>query len=121
MLRGNSQCIVLPGQQAIEGELDFEHFPGRDVSQVDALDARVGAEHVDAETVANQHADHWIFKVALRDGPHANGDRLMRFEISDGLATRINKVRTEDLACAVAMAKTRSGLRQVATRLFALL
>src|ERR1700733_15406225 len=112
MLRGNSQCIVLPGQQAIEGELDFEHFSGRDVPQVDAFDARVGAEDVNAETIADQHADYRIFKVAPGDGPHADGDRLVRFQISDGLATRIEKVRTDDLARAVAMAKTRSGFRQ---------
>ena len=39
--------------------------PAADAPEIDALDARVGAEDVDAEPVADQHADHRIVEVAL--------------------------------------------------------
>ena len=111
----------MPGEQAIEGELDFEHFPRRNVAQVDAFYARVGAEYVDSETVADEQADHRILDVAPGDGADTNADGFVRFEISGRLATCVDEVRTDNFTGSVAVAKTCAGLGQIAARLVALL
>ena len=69
ILSGNRQCIVLPGEEAIEGEAGFKGISRINNARLDPFDARVGAKDVDAQAIPDQYADDRILKFALSRGP----------------------------------------------------
>ena len=68
----NRQCILLRRQVAGEAESDVHFFAGFHGARVEFLDSGIGAVDIDADSSANQDADHGFYGAAVITRSDAN-------------------------------------------------
>src|SRR5215469_5955211 len=96
--------VLVRGEPAVEGEIDFKFFARFEFAEIDALDFGVRSVNVHSDAITDQYADHGLRAGLIEDRAHADGDPLAARNGGAGAAVVIEEHDVEDFAGAVAVA-----------------
>src|SRR5258708_1533626 len=80
VLSGYRQSILLPAQQTVKLEFYFQQLARFKSPEMHLFHARVGAEYVHADSVADQNSHHGIVHCLVKLRAHSDGHNLAVLE-----------------------------------------